>query len=370
MTTSWGCDTEAVQALAATADARAALLLALIDRLRAAADAVDWHGPDAQAHRGRTAAVTAAASALCRTLRDRAAMLRDEAAQQEHASQAEPSADPLRLMAAELPGLEEVGRWIGGPLRARPGGQGFPIPPALPGGAGPWIGGPLQRPSGAGARQPLPAGEDFALTADRLEGAERLRRRAFASTSYTALAQSAMDIHAAVGAGLDLAETALTDHGLGAFVPLVSLARIPHATSSLLVGEESTAGQVTGQLEHLAANVHQTGAEVADAIGRGDVAAAIRAGERGAFRHHEGVLGVVTASPLWEVPAVGAEALGHAADAVEGVSPAAAQGLREAEHRSAELGEHVEGVRETWLGGESWYDARRRAVTLPWDPGA
>ena len=50
------------------------------------------------------------------------------------ASQAHPPAPPLRVMAAELPWLEDAGRWIGGPLQARPRRGGVPVAPALPGG--------------------------------------------------------------------------------------------------------------------------------------------------------------------------------------------------------------------------------------------
>ena len=57
MDTFCGCDTETLDDLAERVREGALRLIQLIELLREAAESVDWTGPDADAHRHRTAAM-------------------------------------------------------------------------------------------------------------------------------------------------------------------------------------------------------------------------------------------------------------------------------------------------------------------------
>src|SRR5699024_999715 len=134
-------------------------------------------------------------------------------------------------------------------------------------------------------RDPLPAGEDFALDPDGLAGAARLRRKLVGQIPVAGLLQYAPALHEGVGdvcAGL---EQGRVDHGVGACSPVVAVARIPHESSGVTVGEDSLLGHTVSAGDRSIANVGQTGRGVVTEIGDGDLSGAIRAGERGLYRN-------------------------------------------------------------------------------------
>ncbi|WP_341855118.1 hypothetical protein [Brachybacterium sp. GPGPB12] len=160
MDTFCGCDTETLDDLAERVREGAPRLIQLIEPLREAAESVDWTGPDADAHRHRTATMADHGLAAGADLRAKALELRRHAWEQERASELDPGA----AVRAELPGdrggkeiFEEPGRWIGGPMAPAdprdpaPGLRGLPT---TPGGWGPWIGGPM---APADPTSPLPS---------------------------------------------------------------------------------------------------------------------------------------------------------------------------------------------------------------------
>ncbi|WP_114855066.1 WXG100 family type VII secretion target [Brachybacterium sp. YJGR34] len=366
-----GCEPEALHTLSERIAERALEIIETGGRILEVVRGTDWTGPDAQEHSARTDAVHQSITQVGAQLRTHADQLRQEADQQEAASRPDPaggagaaerSADPLRALRSELPwgrAVKELGSRAGRLVR-----------PSIPQDPGPWIGGPFQHPIDPvrRARDPLPAGESYALEPEHLENAEEARRSALAVHPATRLAQGVLDAHETWGASLDRAERTLVDSGLEELTPLVSIGRIPHEASSLVFGERSAASQVISSAEHLWANAGQTRAEITEALGRGDLAGAIRAGERGIYRHVDGVIELATAPSFAQLPATSAEMLGHAGDAVEAVHPGAAEPLRRAEQSVRGLAEGVENVREDVLDSEDVYDARRRAVPLPWDP--
>lgn len=378
MDTLWGCVTEDMDELVERIVRNAERLRRLIELLRGTSGAVAWTGPDADVHRARTSAVTTEAADLCGVLRERAEQLQEESAQQTVASRADAGMNPLERVRAEWPDLR--------PARS-PDGPNFPeFHPFQPGFShpielenvptlrdlidrfevpdlGPMIGGPF-----GPTRRPLPEGEEYDIPRDALDQGESLRRTAMRLNPYTAGAQMLMDLHSAKGGWLDSAESFLVDNGMDSFVPFVDMARIPHANSSLVVGEGSTIGQVTREIDVMMANASHTTGEVTDALGRGDLGGAVRAGERGVYRQYEGLAAIATASPIWNMPDTGGDIAGHAADVLEPISPFAAEQFRKGEEQSHALGEYVTSAREEALDSENWYDARRRAIPLPWDP--
>ena len=376
----WGCDTEEMDELVERIVEGAERLRRLIELLRSSSATVAWTGPDASAHRERTAVVTGEASDLCGILRERSRQLHEESVQQTRASRAERglAVDPFAAVRAEWPD-----HLPGGPMQPPDleGGPpiGFRAPidvdemPAVPwpegmGKPGPWVGGPFHPQEPIDPSRPLPEGEPFDLTEESLAHGEDWRRLLLKTTPYSALAQRAMDAHDAVGDGLDRAESALVDSGHEEFVPVVDAARVPHDVSSLVLGEDSSLGQVTTGIDQILANGHQTGTEVADALGEGDFSGAARAGERGIYRHYGALADIALANQLPHVPGVAADVAEHSASAIEPISPQAADGLREAGERAEAFGERFEGAVDRATDTERWYDARRRYMPMPWDP--
>jgi hypothetical protein len=388
-----GCDPESLDELAERVHEGAQRVVALIELLRGAAEAVEWTGADAEDHRRRTGAMAEQGLATGGDLRAAALALRRHAVEQELASQA----DPLAAVRAELPGdegpdgegrgpervLEDPGPWIGGPmapadpldplprLERPPGGWGpliggpmapadplDPLPglPTPPGGWGPWIGGPFMpsTPPPPPASGPLPEGEEFALDPAVLAEAREDRELALGAVPVVGPIQTAMGVHeAAEGTVLE---------------PVARVARLPHTVTEPLLGEDSTAGQIASTLDRGWANALQTGSEVTSALGEGDWGAAARAGERGMYRTAETSADLLTITPVPALSRTGADLLGEGADAVRPLSPDAAAGLERTEGSLREFGEGLEGAREDLTDSERWYDARRRHAPLPWDP--
>lgn len=402
MDTFCGCDTETLDDLAERVREGALRLIQLIELLREAAESVDWTGPDADAHRHRTATMAEHGLAAGADLRAKALELRRHAWEQERASELDPGA----AVRAELPGdrggkeiFEEPGRWIGGPmapadpLDPAPGLRGLRGLPTPPGGWGPWIGGPMAPadptspvpslptpPGGWGpwsggpfmpsppppvVSGPLPEGEQFALDPEIVAEARGDRELALGSVPVAGHIQTALGLHEELGHLNDRLDEAA---GGTVFEPLARVARVPHTVTEPVLGEGSTAGQLAGVLDRSWANVLQTGSEVTAAVGEGDLAAAARAGERGLYRSAENSADLLTITPIPAYAETGADLLGEGADAVRGISPEAAAALESAE---ATVREDVEGLtdfRETLTDGETWYDARRRYAPMPWDP--
>ncbi|GAA1488332.1 hypothetical protein [Brachybacterium sacelli] len=379
MNTFCGCDTESLDALAERLLAGAERIGGAIERIRATSAAVAWFGPDAMVHQQATGAVAGEAADLCIELRGRAKQLQEESAQQTVASQSEGGAGEDPVAAAQATWLA----LLTGPLRPT-GPQdgpeiGFRAPfdvedmptvtwPEGLGAPGPWMGGPFSRQEPIDPSRSLPEGEEFGFTEEALAHGHDWRRTFYNTNRYTAAAQTLMDGHDLIGEGLDRAESALVDDGHEEFVPLVDLARVPHDVSSLVAGENSLVGDVTEGIEHVLANGHQTSTEVADALGHGDVLGAVRAGERGIYRHRGAVTEIALAGQGPHIPAVLADTTGHTADAIAPISPETAEGLRTVQERSEAVSTRLEGRLEAATDTEQWYDARRRYMPMPWDP--
>ena len=429
MDTIWGCDTVHMDEIAEKVAEKAGQLIELFRLLRGASDTVEWIGPDAEAHRARTRTVTTEGTDLCGILRDLSRRLEEESAQQTTASQVDPDTNPLVAVRADITDLLPVplrdkvaganpfagsgsaergpavtSRW-GLPLSPEfrpfpevdpgfrdpdatwgvptfPGVTPFPeIDPGFRAPLGdpisfPRITGPLGMPALGEpfarqepySRPELPDGEEYDLSPRALENGESVRQEALSYVPGASQAQQLMGLHEQKGNFLDGAEEVLVDHGYDSLVPAVDLARVGQSGTSLLIGENSTIGQAAEGLDMMVANAGQTTVEVSDAVGNGDLDGAIRAGERGIYRNYEGLATVVTASPVWKIPEVGGDMAGSAADAIEPFSPAAAEPLRSLESTSHDIGDQVNGFKGEMLDSENWYDARRRAIPLPWDP--
>ncbi|MFC5296855.1 hypothetical protein [Brachybacterium tyrofermentans] len=428
METIWGCDTVHMDEIAEQVAEKAEQLIELFRLLRGASDTVEWIGPDAEAHRARTHTVTTAGTDLCGILRDLSRRLEEESTQQTTASQVDSDTNPLVAVRADITDLlpaplrdkvaganpfagggsgdkpAPTSRW-GLPLSPEfspfpeldpgfrdpdatwgvptvPGVTPFPeIDPGFRAPLGdpigfPGITGPLGMPALGEpfarqepySRPELPDGEEYDLSPRALENGETVRQEALSYVPGASQAQHLMGLHEQKGNFLDGAEQVLEDHGYDALLPAVDLARVGQSGTSLLIGENSTIGQAAEGLDMMVANAGQTTVEVSDAVGNGDLEGAIRAGERGVYRNYEGLATVATASPMWKIPEVGGDMAGSAADAIEPFSPAAAEPLRSLESTSHDIGDHVNGFKDAMLDSENWYDARRRALPLPWDP--
>lgn len=411
MNTFIGCEPEALEDLAERVLEGAERVLELIERLREVSAAVAWAGPDADAHRQRTAAVAAQGTRQLARMRTLAGELHDHADAQEAASSADPLAGPGGLLRAEMPHrtrtetgteggaggrpvrdsiplpplrgrgpLEDPGPWIGGPFahrdpRAVADELGERIE-QLPGGIGPWFGGPLMPPGHTpsvpslppAVEGPLPEGEAFALDPEVLAGAEQDRRLAVGGIPVVGTVQTAIGVQAAASRGFDRAEQSLHEAGLGHLDPALQAIRLPNRITEMALGEKSVVAQVATGLDRSWANVLQTGDEVSAAVGDGDIAAAIRAGERGLRRGTQYSAEMLTATPIPAIADSGADMLGTGADVARGWNPVAAAGLDRAEDGLREFGEEFEQSRREILDAESWYDSRRRHIPMPWDP--
>lgn len=402
MDTIWGCDPVHMDEIAEQVAEKAEQLIELFRLLRGTSDTVAWIGPDADAHRSRTRTVATEGTDLCGILRDLSRQLDEESSQQTAASRVDSDVDPWVSVRADITDL------LPAPLQDKVAGTnpftgggfddrattpwGLPLSPrfspfpevdpgfraplnkepfdfpdiSVPLGS-PALGGPFARQEPKG-RQGLPEGEDYDLSQGALEIGKTVRQEVLGQVPGASEAQQMMGLHEQKGRFLDGAEKVFVDHGYENLVPAVDLARVGQSGASLFIGENSTIGQAADGLDMMVANAGQTTVEVSDAVGQGDLDAALRAGERGYYRHHEGLASIATASPLWNVPDVGGDMAGHAADAIDTISPEAAAPLRTVESHSHELGDRVTGFKDGMLDSENWYDARRRALPLPWDP--
>lgn len=356
MNTFWGCETENLTELSGVVAARAQRMRALILQVALSVRAADWIGPDAEDHRWRTEDLVERALELIEKLRELGDLLEREAEEQEQCSQPDGAlpgvGDPLGVR-TELPWIPEDGVNLP-PLRDRP--------------LAPWTT-PFAAPLGwLEPRESLPEGEEFALDPEGLAGASRLRRMLLAPVPVAGILQTAPALHERMGDVYDGIEQGLEDRGLGAFTPVVSLARVPHEISAVAIGEDSVLGQTVSAVDRGIANAGQSVREVTGELGEGDVPGAIRAAERGAFRH-AGVVGdLLTATPVPALAGTASAILGTGADLTEPFAPEGAQFLREAEESVRGYGEGWERGQEQLTDPEFYYDLRRTHFPMPWDP--
>lgn len=390
MNTFWGCETEALTELSDVFGLRAVRLRTVVQGAAQAVRTAAWTGPDAEEHRLRTQEMVESAAGLLERLRALGELMGAEAEAQEICSQPEeatgPATDPLGVRAVPPwvqdpfervprlsgPGDDGWGPMIGGPFAAKDPVALADRLPDLPdlGGIGPWIGGPLMaedplRP--IPAPRPVPEGEEFALDPEVLAAAEQGRKRALRAVPGVGTVQMLMGLHTGAGAVLDQAEQSLEGSGLGAFAPVLDVARAPHTIAGVALGEESILGQTASGIDRSIANVMQTGDEVSTAIGDGDIAGALRAGERGMYRHAGAMADIATATALPAFAGATSEVLGTGADMVGLVSPEAAAPLHEASELSGEVGRLWEQDRARLTDAEQYYDLRRKYLSTPWD---
>lgn len=356
MNTFWGCETENLTELSGVVAARSLRMRAIVLQIALSVRAVGWIGPDAEDYRQRTEDLVDRALELIETLRRLGEVLGREAEEQDLCSQPD----------GVLPG-------VGDPLGVRtelpwtPGG-GFRVPSLHRRPLSPWtmpLAAPLEE---RDPRDPLPAGEDFALDPDGLAGAARLRRKLVGQIPVAGLLQYAPALHEGVGDVFDGIEQGLEDHGLGAFRPVVSLARIPHEISGVTIGEDSLLGHTVSAVDRSIANVGQTGREVFTEIGDGDLSGAIRAGERGLYRNADISADLLTASPVPAAAGAASHIIGTGADLIEPFAPDAAQHVRDVEEVARRTGERWEQGQDQLTDPEFYYDLRRTYAPMPWDP--
>lgn len=354
MNTFWGCETENLTTLSTVVGARALRLQALILQIALRVRGTDWFGPDAEDHRVRTEDLVEEVIELVDRLRELGELLGLEAEEQELCSQ------PDRV----LPG-------VGEPLGGRDTPPWFPeginVPPlSKPGSRPPWpFGDP---PVGLRHPAPLPEGEDFALDPARMPGAERLRRTALGGIPIVGVAQLLPSTHEKISGFYDGIEQGLDDHGFHVLSDAVSLARTPHDISGVVIGEDSRFGQTIASIDRVIANTGQTGQEMFSEISEGDLSGAVRAGERGMYRHAGIAADLLTVSPIPTVADIASDVIGTGADTIAPVAPEAAESLRDVEERVRERGEDWEQHREQVTDPEFYYDLRRSYAPMPWDP--
>lgn len=342
MNTFWGCETEALTELSGVFGTQSVRLGDLVDEAAGAVHAAEWIGPDAEDHRRRTDELVETVIELIERLRRLGELLGDEAEEQEVCSRPERTPAP----AGGPPGIDpsDVGTW------------------------GPWIGGPSTAPDPLRpVPAPAPAGEEFALDPALLAEARAQRELALGAVPVLGTLQTLAGAHESLGHVLDRAEEALEGSPLEALTPMIDLARVPHAAAGTAVGEGSTFGQMTAGVDDALANHVQTAEEVSAAVGDGDWAGALRAGERGMYRHAGAVADILTATPVPAVATFASALLGTGADAIEVLDPEAAAPLREAERVLGESGRIWVDGRDRVTDAETYFELRRTHAPAPWD---
>lgn len=386
MNTFWGCDTETMTELSGDFGTGADRMRTVLAAAAAAHRAATWFGPDAEEHRSLTEQLIEQARTLAEVLRRLGELLDRESAAQDICSAVEGGADatdPLRVRAVlpflggeDLPRLsgKPEGGWgplIGGPLQAEDPTTLADRLPALPdlGDLGPLIGGPLMHEPAPRFPAPAPVAPDehYPLDPEHLAAGERLRRLGLRKVPVVGIVQGAMSAHEAIGGAFDGAERALQDHGLGAFTPLVDVARTPHTLSEPILGEGSVAGQIASGLDRSIANTLQTSGEVATALGEGDLAGAVRAGERGQYRSIDATADIIAATPLPALAQTASDVVGTGADLADLVSPGAGEPLRTVEGGLQRAHDDWQGFHDTVTDAEQLYDFRRQYAPMPWD---
>lgn len=402
MNTFWGCDTETMTVLGALFDERAGTLETLAEQIATDARLVDWIGPDAEDHRLDTDEVVETAVSLIERIRHLGELLCDEAEDQERASSPVAgdvygastrggAGGPLSGILATPPRGPLLDGGPSGPLEEREpwwrtpvGGPGLVEDPETatkafrklvdlvdPEVIGPIIGGPLAAPWAPHRRPvegPLPEGESFDLDPETLQRASEQRSRVTGGLPFVGTAEAVMELQQSTEGRAERWEQRLVDAGLEELTPLTEVVGNADRAMGIFLGEDSQAGQVLDGVDRMWANTQQTGGEVLSAVVDGDPAGALRAAERGAFRHGDAVADVLTATAIPVATDAGASFAEDLAGHVEHVSPEAAQTMRENAAEIREGGERFQQFQDEITDGETWYDRRRRYVPLPWDP--
>ena len=391
MNTFWGSETEAVTELSAEFATGAAQLEAVITAAARAVHTAAWFGPDATDHRRRTAEVVDTVVRLVERLRKLGELLEQEAAEQDFCSQPEtapgPAGDPLgvRMTPPWIPdpavgppllrgtGDTEWGPMIGGPFMHPDPLRFVDRLPRLPDleDLRPMIGGPFMHQDPLRtipAPRPLPEGEEFALDPEILAEAQLDRKLGLGAIPVVGAVQTLMGVHSGMGQFFDRTEQNLEESGLGALTPAVSMVQLPHTISSAILGSDSVPGQMISGIDQGLANAMQTSEEVSSAIGDGDLAGIVRAGERGMYRHAGAMADILAATPVPALSRTASELIGTGADLVEPLSPEAAAPLRTAEQSTLELGQTWQHSVDAITESERYYDLRRQYLPTPWDP--
>lgn len=397
MNTFWGCETEDLTELSAVVEARAGRLGTLVRDTALRARAVAWFGPDAEDHRLRAEDLAERVIDLVEKLRELGELLDDEAEEQEICSRPENGAAPASgPFGVRTEASDDAGDFGHQPVLGGTGGSAppsptisvapessrfegdwpFRIPEGLPSLQGapqghPMIGGPFMDEKAwqqARDRGPLPAGEDVALSPEHLAEAEHLRTRAGRLHPLLGAPQMMMRTHEAIGGVYDSVEQGLVESGHGHLTPLVSLARLPHDIAGGALEEPSVLGQVTSAVDRGVANVLQTEEEVFTEASEGDTAGAVRAMERGLYRHTGMLADIATSTAVPAAADTASDLIGTGAEVAEPFSPEAAEALREAESSVRDVGLTWEQGQETITDPALYYDARRTLYPMPWDP--
>lgn len=391
MNTFWGSETVALTELSAEFSTDAAQLGAVITAVARTVHATAWFGPDAEDHRRCTDEVVDTVIRLVEKLRERGRQLEGEAAEQDVCSQPDTApgvaGDPLGVRATPpwvpdpavgLPPLQgkggmEWGPMIGGPFMHPDPQRLADRLPRLPDldELWPMIGGPFMRPDPLRtipAPAPLPKGEEFALDPEILAEAQLDRKLGLGAIPFVGAAQTVMGVHSGMGQIFDRTEQNLEEIGHGALTPAVSVVRVPHTVAGAVLGSDSVPGQVISGIDQGLANVMQTSEEVSSAIGDGDLAGIVRAGERGMYRHAGAMADILAATPVPAMSRTASELIGTGADLVEPVNPGAAAPLRAMEQSTLEYGQQWQRGLDGITDPERYYDLRREYLPAPWDP--
>lgn len=402
MNTFWGCDTDSMTELAALFGDRAGTLEKLAQGAGTTARTVTWFGPDADDFTIDVDEAVETLISLVETIRRLGELLGDEAEDQDRASSpgggdvygvstrggaggplsgilATPPRGPLVDGGPSRP-LEEKEPW----WRTPAGGPGLILDPATTtkafrklvdlvdaGTIGPIIGGPMvspwarHRPPVEG---PLPEGEGFDLDPELLGRASEQRSRVTGALPVVGMVESVMELQQSTEGRAERWEQGLVDAGLDELTPLTDVVGSADRAMGIFLGKDSQPAQVLDGVDRMWANTQQTGGEVLSAVVDGDPAAALRAAERGAYRHGDAVADVLTATPIPVATDAGASFAEDLAGHVEHVSPEAAETMRENAAEIRESGERWQQAQDEITDGETRYDRRRRHAPLPWDP--
>ena len=412
MDTFWGCDPIDLDTFTDDIDERIDVLRDLIDLLRSTSASVEWSGPDADAHRARTTAVTTDMAGTCDLLAARRALLAEHREAQEAASAAEGGgfSDPFAAVRAEGPialggrlrskiGVDDLGPIVGGPMAWDPLGRGG----VAPGPLGdpdlrerveeaqrtiaetvekvwPMIGGPMGNPlpewpdmpdlpplpePEEGLPAPVPGDAPFALDPSRLEDASAFRKVLLGQVPGVGQVQSLATLHEGADDVADGVESGLRAAGLEEATPLVGLARVPNDLLGAVIGESSPYSQVTGAQAAEIANVGQASAEMAAELGEGDVGGVFRGAERGMYRHVGSGLDMLAATPVPGVYDAAEAVSGRGADVMDAVSPGSGEGLREFSTVMGGASEHWQADVDRLTDTERLYRWRVENAPLP-----
>lgn len=371
--------------LAAAWGTRAERLEALAQELQAAGDAVMWRGPDADAHGARRGQALGEILALVEEILERAQELREHAEEQSEISAPE-AGGGKEPAAALIEKLVEIARGMGPEETPLPDVRHYLTgdPEALDRLARVFADYYEESPESVlnmialHPGEPSRAHEDLErfreflerdVPAEALDVSHRTGEQAAGISDRLlglvpggSLALGAMDLHGGAGEMLDgIAEDAPWAR------PVLAPARVSHALSGALIGEDSVLGQLRTGVEGRVANVLQTGKDVSAAVGAGDIGGVARAVDQGFHRDLATTIDLVTANPL---PAWGHAAgeVSHAVgDALDPIAPQAAARAHEVGEGITSTVEQHQRRWEDFTSADALYENRRRVVPMPWD---